>query len=174
MVCGPSGAGKDSVLGWAQRALASHSSICFAPRLVTRASQPGSEHEEVDAAGLQALQRAGGLAWNWEAHGLRYGVRAEYAERVRAGRIVVVNGSREHALGVADRPDLRCVLVTAPASVLRARLQARAREDAKGVSQRLARNAALRAPAAHHVIVNNSTLDTAGAALRDYLMELAR
>ncbi|HEX7892323.1 MAG TPA: phosphonate metabolism protein/1,5-bisphosphokinase (PRPP-forming) PhnN [Ramlibacter sp.] len=174
MVCGPSGAGKDSVLGWAQRELASHPAICFARRLVTRPSEPGSEHEPVDPATLEALRRQGGLAWNWDAHGLRYGIRSEYARRVAAGEIVVVNGSREHARSVAHRSDLRCVLLTASPDVLHSRLHTRAREDAKSISLRLARNAGLSAPFAHRVIANDSALENAGAALRDYLVELAR
>jgi ribose 1,5-bisphosphokinase len=173
MVCGPSGAGKDSVLAWARRALADHPAVCFAPRLVTRPTGPGSEHEPVDAGGMEALHRSGGLAWEWQAHGYRYGIRSEYAVRVREGEVVVVNGSREHVQAVAGRPDLRCVLVTAPPGVLHSRLHARGREDAASISLRLARNAGLPAPFADCVIVNDRAVDHAGAALRDYLVELA-
>lgn len=174
LVFGPSGAGKDSVIAWAQRAVAAHPAICFARRLVTREAVPGSEHEEVDAASLLALRREGALAWDWQAHGLHYGVRAEYATRVAAGDVVVVNASREHARSVAGRADLRCVLVTAPPSVLRRRLHERAREDAQAIRLRMARNAGLPAPFAHRIIVNDRALEHAGASLRDYLVELAR
>ncbi|MDE2607828.1 MAG: phosphonate metabolism protein/1,5-bisphosphokinase (PRPP-forming) PhnN [Burkholderiales bacterium] len=173
LVCGPSGAGKDSVLAWAQRALHDHPRICFARRLVTRAPEPGCDHDEVNAAGMEALRRRGGLAWEWQAHGLEYGVRSEYAERVRAGELVVVNGSREHAREQAGRPDLRCVLVTAPPRVLCARLHSRGREDSKSISLRMARNAGLPAPFADRVIMNDGALDAAGVQLRDYLKELA-
>jgi len=174
LVCGPSGAGKDSVLAWARRALEADPRICFARRLVTRPPGPGSDHDEVGAGDLDALRRAGGLAWEWEAHGLHYGVRAEYAQRVRDGELVVVNGSREHARDQAGRGDLRCVLVTAPSRVLRSRLHARGRDDARSISMRMARNAGLPAPFAHCVIVNDRALEHAGAQLRDYLLQLAR
>jgi phosphonate metabolism protein PhnN/1,5-bisphosphokinase (PRPP-forming) len=173
MVCGPSGAGKDSVLAWAREALRGDRRICFASRLVTRASQPGSEHEEIGAGGMQALRRSGGLAWYWEAHGLQYGIRADYARHLQAGEVVVVNGSRAHALPLAGRPDVRVALVTADAPLLAQRLQLRGREDAAGVALRMQRNEAMRAHGADRVIHNNAALPVAGAALRDYLLELA-
>jgi len=173
LVCGPSGAGKDSVLAWTQRALREHPRICFARRLVTRPAAPGSDHDPVDALGMAELRRTGALAWAWQAHGYEYGVRKEYAQRVRSGELVVVNGSREHARSLARGPDLRCVLVTASPGVLRARLHARGREDLRAVSLRMARNTELPAPFADRVIVNDDALEHAGAALRDYLLELA-
>jgi len=42
-VCGPSGAGKDSVLAWASDHLAGRRDIVFARRMVTRPMQPGSD-----------------------------------------------------------------------------------------------------------------------------------
>jgi len=174
IVCGPSGAGKDSVLGWAREALAPHPAFCFAQRLATRPSLPGSEHEEISRAGMEALRARGELAWEWDAHGHAYGVRGEYALRVRQGEIVVVNGSRDHVHGLARRPDLRCVLLTAPPHVLRRRLQERGREDGHSVALRMARNAGLPAPFADRVIVNDAGIELAGQALRDYLLELAR
>lgn len=173
IVCGPSGVGKDSVLAWARAALAPHRRICFARRLVTRAAGPDAEHEEVSPSLLQSLRSSGGLAWHWEAHGLGYGVRAGYRERVAAGDVVVVNGSRAHASEVADRPDVRCLLLSADEALLRERLRARGREDAAQLAERLARNTRLPQPPAHRVIRNDSDVAAAGAALRDYLLELA-
>jgi len=174
MVCGPSGAGKDSVLAWAAGALAAHPGICFARRLVTRATSASSDHDEVSVSALDTLRTRGHLAWHWEAHGHQYGVRAEYADRVAAGELVVVNGSREHAWPLVGRPDVRCVLVTAPVALLRARLFGRARESAEAVAARMERNRALGGVAADRVIDNDGVLDVAGGALRDYLLELVR
>jgi phosphonate metabolism protein PhnN/1,5-bisphosphokinase (PRPP-forming) len=173
LVCGPSGAGKDSVLTWAQRALREHPRICFARRLVTRPAAPGSDHDPVNLMDMAELRRTGGLAWTWQAHGYEYGVRTEYAQRVRSGELVVVNGSREHASSLARGPELRCVLVTASPGVLRARLDARGRDEGQAISRRMARNTELPAPFADHVIVNDHALEQAGAAMRDYLLELA-
>lgn len=173
IVCGPSGAGKDSVLAWARDALQAHPVICFARRLVTRPSVPGSEHEEASAEALQALRAQRALAWYWEAHGLAYGVRAEYARRVALGQVVVVNGSRMHASGLAGRSDVRRVLVTAGADRLQERLLRRGREEPAVVAARLARNADLPALQADHVVANDGRLPVAGTSLRDYLLELA-
>lgn len=174
IVCGPSGAGKDSVLAWAREALAPHPAICFAQRLVTRAQQQGSEHEEISPQGMRELQRRGELAWWWEAHGHVYGVRAAYAARVREGDVVVVNGSREHARGLAGRHDVRCLLLTAAPAVLQQRLRRRGREEEEAIASRMTRNAAQPAAFADRVIVNEDSLEQAGRALRDYLLELAR
>ncbi|AEG93348.1 ATP-binding protein phnN [Ramlibacter tataouinensis] len=173
MACGPSGAGKDSLLAWAEAALAREPRIVFARRLVTRATHPGSDHDEVSPAAMRALGESGGLAWHWEAHGHQYGVRAAYADLVAQGRIVVVNGSREHVAGLAGRADVRSVLITAPAEALRQRLLARGREPAQAVAGRLHRNAALPALAADLVLVNDGPLERAAGALRDWLRELA-
>jgi len=173
LVCGPSGAGKDAVLDWARQALREHPGICFAQRVVTRPSREGAEHEEVAPAAMEELRRAGALAWDWEAHGYRYGVRAEYEARMLAGEVVVVNGSREHARSLARRPDLRCVLVTAPPSLLQARLHQRGREDPRSIALRMARNTGLASPFADCVIHNGGALAQAGGQLRDYLVDLA-
>lgn len=174
IVCGASGAGKDSVLAWARDALRAHARIRFAQRLVTRPGAPGSGHEEVSPQALDSLRARGDLAWHWQAHGHGYGIRAAYRADVDAGAIVVVNGSREHVLQLAGRTDVRCVLLTAPRASLRARLLQRAREDAAAVALRMARNETLDLPAAERVIANDGPLHVAGVALRDYLLELAR
>lgn len=172
MVFGPSGAGKDSVIAWTQATLAGEPRVRFARRIVTRASHPGSEHDELSPAAMQALHRNGGLAWHWEAHGCAYGIGAAYAGDVADGRVVVVNGSRAHVATLAGRGDVRRVLVTAPQDVLQSRLAARGRDDAAGVAARVIRNASLAPPAADHVIHNVRDLATSGAALRRYLLEL--
>lgn len=174
IVCGASGAGKDSVLDWTAEALAAHPAICFARRLVTRAVQPESRHDEISVPGMEALRSSGGLAWHWQAHGLHYGVRAEYERRVADGDVVVVNGSREHARSLAGRANVRCVVLTASRALLQARLWQRAREDEADIARRMARNALLDGPAADLVITNDGELQRAGGALRDYLVELAR
>lgn len=172
-VCGPSGAGKDSVIALARQALAGRSDIVFARRMITRPAQPGSDHDPVAAAQLEQLRRSGGLAWHWQAHGFDYAVKMDYGHQVDAGRIVVVNGSREHVKGLAADPRAHCVLVTAPPEQLAARLVQRGRDAPAAVTQRLARSERLDAIAADLVIHNSGQPDTAGAALRRHLEALA-
>ncbi|MBA2673907.1 AAA family ATPase [Ramlibacter sp.] len=168
-VCGPSGAGKDSVIGWARTALAGERGIVFARRAVTRAAHPASDHEELSPAAFAQWLRAGRFAWHWRAHGFDYAVDAYYREDVARGRTVVVNGSREHVLGL-PAGSVEVVLVTAPPEQLAQRLQARGREGGDAVRQRIARNGDLPDMPGAHVIVNASTVAEAGAQLRDHLL----
>jgi len=84
-VCGPSGAGKDSVMGWAATQLAARQDIVFARRMVTRPALPGSDHDPVTVQQFQHSITTGGLVWRWEAHGFHYGIEARYAAQVAAG-----------------------------------------------------------------------------------------
>ena len=68
-VCGPSGAGKDSVIASARQTLGARADIVFARRMITRGTKAGSDHEAVDEAEFSFLRECRGLAWHWEAHG---------------------------------------------------------------------------------------------------------
>ena len=173
MVCGPSGAGKDSVLRHAERSLQDRSRIVFARRFVTRAAGPGANDAELSRDELRRLLASGGASWHWQAHGHDYAIGAAYGDLVARGDVVVVNGSREHAAGLRGRPEVRTVLVTAPACTVRERLIARGRENAAAVALRMERNAVLEGQDADRVIANDGPLAKAGAALADYLKELA-
>jgi ribose 1,5-bisphosphokinase len=172
-VCGPSGAGKDSVIALARQALAGRGDIVFARRIITRPAQPGSDHEPASAEEFDLLLRAGGLAWHWEAHGFRYGVPMRYAHQVAWGRVVVVNGSREHAQALAADPRIHRVLVTARPEQLAARLLQRGRDQPEAVAERLVRGERLGPIEADLVIHNDGLPEAAGAALRRHLEALA-
>jgi phosphonate metabolism protein PhnN/1,5-bisphosphokinase (PRPP-forming) len=168
-VCGPSGAGKDSVMEAARQILAPKPDIVFARRMVTRAAQPGSDHDAVSEDGFLELQKSGGLSWHWQAHGYRYGIASGYEQDVRAGRRVVVNGSRAHVIGLAPAPGLRVVEVTADPQQVADRLMQRGRDSSSAVASRLARNSSFSSLPADLVIFNDGALATAGRRLADYL-----
>ena len=168
-VCGPSGAGKDSVLAWAAEHLAERRDIVFARRVVTRSVQPGSDHDPVTAQQFAQLLRAGELAWCWQAHGFNYGIAAHYCAEVSAGRTVVVNGSREHTLNLEATPSVRVVQIMVSAEQLAVRLAQRGRDDAQQINQRLLRNARFNAMRVDHTILNQGELASAGRQLVDYL-----
>jgi phosphonate metabolism protein PhnN/1,5-bisphosphokinase (PRPP-forming) len=170
-VCGPSGAGKDSVIAWARAALAADGGIVFARRVVTRASHESAEHDEMSRAGFAQALHAGRFAWHWQAHGFGYGIDAQYRAEVARGRLVVVNGSREHVLQLAPG-QAALVLVTAPPDLLARRLRARGRDSAAAVEERLARNQDMPGLPGAHVIVNDGEIAAAGARLRDHLRAL--
>lgn len=169
-VCGPSGAGKDSVLDWAAQALAERQDMVFARRLVTRAVHPGSDHDEVTSEQFARLIASYGLAWRWQAHGFHYGIEARYAAQVAAGRVVVVNGSREHINTLHPSEQVRVVQIAANAAQLASRLEQRGREAPHEVARRLARNALFSDLRADHTILNQGTLADAGRQLVDYLL----
>lgn len=168
-VCGPSGAGKDSVMSWAAEHLAARQDIVFARRMVTRASLPGSDHDPVTPQQFARLIGSGGLVWCWEAHGFHYGIEAHYAAQVAAGRVVVVNGSRAHAGGLDAAEQVRVVQIVADADQLATRLEQRGRDAPQEVIRRLARNALFTDLRADHTIFNRGELADAGAQLADYL-----
>jgi len=173
-VVGPSGAGKDAVIGWAREHFAG-AGPRFARRSITRPAGPGEDHLPVSAAEFEAAERAGAFALSWRAHGLAYGIPAGVREEVGLGRVVVANLSRgvlaslDEVFGEAGR----VVRVTAPADVRRARLAARGRESRAEAEARLARAA----PAPHRPadleIVNAGALEDAGGRLVAFLAALA-
>jgi ribose 1,5-bisphosphokinase len=172
-VCGPSGAGKDSVIALARTALAARTDIVFARRIITRAAQPQSDHEAATAAEFRVLRCGGGLAWHWQAHGFDYGIPVRYAHQVAWGRIVVVNGSREHAQQLSLHPLVHFLLVTATPAQLAARLERRGRDAAHAVAERMARSERLGPMAADFEIHNDGRPEVAGQALRRHLEALA-
>ena len=172
-VCGPSGAGKDSVMRWAATELSHRADIVFARRMVTRSPRPGSDHDAVTPQRFGELTAIGGMAWHWDAHGFRYGIEARYGADVRSGRVVVVNGSREHALAVAAHPLVRVVQILADPDQLASRLAQRGREEPRDVATRLARNGLFSDLRAHRTILNQGELADAGLELVDFLVKSA-
>jgi ribose 1,5-bisphosphokinase len=154
LVVGPSGAGKDTLLNAARRALAGDVRFRFARRVITRQADPGGEdHEPVTPA--QFAARA--FALQWQAHGLQYGIAADITTDLAAGAVVVANVSRAVIAAAAERFPVRVIEVTAPPDVLAARLAARGRETAADIAARLARAAPLPANVAIERVMNDAT-----------------
>jgi len=175
-VMGPSGAGKDSVLRYARRHLDGRYPVVFAHRYITRPTGEDTENYIALSPGEFDLRRSRGLfAFDWEAHGWRYGIGAEIDLWRRTGLTVVIDGSRQHFLQHrAALSDALPVLITAPPDTLRQRLIARGREDAAAIDRRLERAKAY-APAAPDLVTidNSGPLENAGAALVALLIGLA-
>ena len=156
LVVGPSGAGKDTMLRYAQARLGS--CITFARRAITRPAEESEEHEPLTLSAF--LDRR--FALSWAAHGLHYGIPASIEPKLAAGGIVVANVSRGVLAEAAQKFRCLVVEVTAPPEVLAARLAARGRESEADIALRLAR----RQPdvCADAVIVNDGTPEAAGDA----------
>jgi phosphonate metabolism protein PhnN/1,5-bisphosphokinase (PRPP-forming) len=113
------------------------------------------------------------LAWQWQVHGFSYGIHAKYAADVAAGKVVVVNGSREHCCPLQGQPHIRVVQISTDTQKLAGRLTQRGRDGEHAVRLRLARNAEFADWQADHTIQNQAELPVAGLALVDYLINIA-
>lgn len=158
-VMGPSGAGKDSLLGFARQRV-KHEPILFAHRYITRASGNGEDHVALTMEEFAARSALGLFALEWSSHGLHYGIGIEVDVWLERGCTVVINGSRQHVRLALERyPSVDVVHIDAAPDVLAARLGARARESAEQVAARLARQAPFSLPDG----VRLTTIDNSGA-----------
>jgi phosphonate metabolism protein PhnN/1,5-bisphosphokinase (PRPP-forming) len=166
-LAGPSGAGKDSLLAWLRER--SLPGVHLARRAITRPSTPrGEQHLSVTPAQFDRMADQGEFAMHWQSNGHSYGIGREVLERLERGETVVVNGSREYLPQArAVVPALEFVRITAPAEVLRSRLEARGREAPVDIRMRLARNPDGGAPSLE--IVNDGPIERAGETLLAYL-----
>lgn len=144
LVVGPSGSGKDTLIGAAKAHFAGDSRFCFPQRVVTRDAVAELEpHESVDFATFERLRAAGECALSWEAHGLGYLLPLRIKDDLDAGRIVVCNVSRRVIETAREKfAGVVVIEVTAPRQVRAARLAGRGRETAEEIEARLAREPA--------------------------------
>ena len=157
LVVGPSGAGKDTLLAAAKRALADDPRFRFARRVITRPAEAGGEdHEAVSDA--EFVRRD--FALKWRAHGLHYGIPAE---AIAKGSITVANVSRTVISEAARRFQVRVIEVTAPPDVLAARLGSRGREAEADVASRLARDVPLPADVMVERVLNDGSVEQGAA-----------
>jgi ribose 1,5-bisphosphokinase len=140
LVVGPSGAGKDTLIGLTRVALADDGNVVFPRRLVTREASPSEDNEYASPEAFQRALSRGHLAVHWEAHGHYYGLPCSIVDDIRAGRTVVVNVSRTviETMRRAYR-NVVVVAVTAPPEVLAERLAARTRGSDGRIADRLSR-----------------------------------
>jgi len=139
-VVGPSGVGKDSVM----RGLAeTRPGLHLLRRVITRPPEdPTEDFEAVDEVEFARRMAAGAFVLHWRAHGLSYGVPASLHDDLAAGRDMLVNLSRGVLCQAARAfPAMVVLRLSAPPSVLAARLHGRGREHAGDIAARLARDA---------------------------------
>jgi ribose 1,5-bisphosphokinase len=142
LIVGPSGAGKDTLIGIVRDQSTNDPFVVFPRRVVTR---PASEHEDNDfmaEAEFNQHAQSGAFALSWEAHGHRYGIPATINADIAKGRTVICNVSRTAiAAGRADYQRCKAVLITAPQEILLERVKNRSRvtdgEAEKRVTRRV-------------------------------------
>lgn len=172
-VVGPSGAGKDTLIGLARAALGDDPGFAFPRRLVTRPANAFEDHATLSEEAFEAGLRERRFALAWRAHGLGYALESGVGEAVEAGAVVVCNVSRSSIDDARDRfPQVRVVLVTAPVDVLAERIAARAREAGADVAGRLARIGLEGAGPPDLIIVNDRPPEIGGERLVAFLRGL--
>lgn len=160
LVVGPSGAGKDTLLGLAKAACADDSGIVFPRRVVTREPSASEDNEQVSPEAFRQAVADGGYAMHWEAHGHGYALSRAIDDDIRAGHTVIANVSR--TVVAATRcayADVVVVSITAPPQVLAERLAMRARGSDGRIEARLGRTVDEAAAKPDVTIVNVSTAD---------------
>ena len=143
LIVGPSGAGKDTLIGLARAALAAEGRLVFSSRVITRPPSAAEANVEVSPEAFAAARARGAFCLSWRAHGLDYAIPATALEAARRGCVVVANVSRA-VVEAARRelPGVSVVEITADPDILAARLAGRQREAAGDQQARLARQAA--------------------------------
>jgi ribose 1,5-bisphosphokinase len=157
LVVGPSGAGKDTLLGLAKAACTEDRSIVFSRRVITRQASASEDNEEVSLGTFQVALARDEYAMHWEAHGHCYALSRAIDDEIRAGHTVVANVSRTvvAAMRVAYASVL-VVSITAPPNVLAERLAMRGRGSDGRIEHRLHRTVD-EATAAPDVTINNTS-----------------
>jgi ribose 1,5-bisphosphokinase len=147
LVVGPSGAGKDTLLGFAKAACAEDASIVFPRRVVTREATSSEDNVALNPDEFRQALGRGDFAMHWEAHGHSYGLPRAIDDDIRAGRSVVVNASRT-VIEAARRAyaDVVVIAITAPPDVLAERIKMRSRSSDGSSEQRLTRTVDSAAP----------------------------
>ncbi|WP_394888768.1 phosphonate metabolism protein/1,5-bisphosphokinase (PRPP-forming) PhnN [Mesorhizobium sp. AaZ16] len=158
VVVGPSGAGKDTVIGYAAERLSPEEGVDFVRRVITRPCDGSSEiHDTLADAAFDEAEASGAFALTWQAHGLKYGLPANVDEAIANGHVAIANGSRGVIPTLRERyANVAVVEITASPEILAERLASRGRESRGEVLVRLARAAAVKLAGPGVVSIDNS------------------
>jgi ribose 1,5-bisphosphokinase len=160
LVVGPSGAGKNTLLGLARAACAEDGNVVFPRRVVTREASPFEDNEQVSLDAFRQAIGRGDFAVHWEAHGHCYALPRAIDDDIRAGRTVVANVSRTVVDAIRRAYlDVVVVSITAPPEILAERVATRARSSDGLVADRLNRAVGGVAAAADVTIINVGSVD---------------
>lgn len=163
-ICGPSGAGKDTLIAHARNLSAGQSNVVYARRVITRSSSDHEDHDSLSEAEFDLAANAGAFAFWWAAHGLKYGVPAKIDGDLAAGRCVVCNVSRTAVSSLKERyARVLTILVTAPADVIAERLGKRGRTTDGSLAQRMARTAEVEGTFCPDIVIDNAGPPEQGA-----------
>ncbi|HWZ49014.1 MAG TPA: phosphonate metabolism protein/1,5-bisphosphokinase (PRPP-forming) PhnN [Herbaspirillum sp.] len=164
-VVGPSGVGKDSLLEWVKTRLPADAGPVFARRSITRPAHASEAHEPMTQDAFQHATQAGHFSMIWQANDTCYGIRRDMEAELKAGRDVVVNGSREYIPQLRQLfPQAKILWISADPAAIRQRIEGRSRETGAALENRLQRITAFNAEEVDGVthIDNSGPLEIAG------------
>lgn len=141
LVVGPSGAGVDTLIDAAKRALKDDAQFRFVQRTITRAGDAGGE-DHVPATEVEFRERlaSGAFALHWQAHGYWYGIPQDIDQDIESKKTVVANVSRSVLDEARTRYENLCIAsVSVSKDALAIRLAHRNRESTPEIERRLAR-----------------------------------
>jgi ribose 1,5-bisphosphokinase len=160
LVVGPSGAGKDTLLGLARSACADDPSIVFPRRVITRQPSVSEENQQVSLDAFAHALARGEYAMHWEAHGHCYALPRAIDDELRAGRTIIANVSRGVVGAMRSAyADVTVISITAPPQVLAERLAARSRSSDGKIEHRLGRTVDETSSRPDVTIVNTGSAD---------------
>jgi ribose 1,5-bisphosphokinase len=162
LVVGPSGAGKDSILRFAEAQLGRDPGFVFPKRAVTRPPSLDEDNVSLREEDFVTLAETGGFALHWRAHGQGYGLPLSINVAILAGATVVCNVSRTIIETARARyARVAVVEITAAPDILAARLAARGRASDGPLAVRLDRASAFADLRADVTIDNGGRLEDA-------------
>ncbi|MES2106082.1 MAG: DUF1045 domain-containing protein [Pseudomonadota bacterium] len=174
-VVGPSGSGKDDLLRWVRQNPARHKEMVFVQRTITRPALTGEDHESISPEQFWQLAAAGHFAMTWQSYELCYGIRRGFEAELKAGRNVVISGSREFVPKLLQTyQDAQVIWIEADHVLLRQRMEDRLqRQNGSGPAllKRVQRNVQFSRPEQPEVIKldNSGSIESAGRRLLDIL-----
>jgi ribose 1,5-bisphosphokinase len=167
---GPSGAGKDTLLQWVQQRIPSDAGIVFARRTITRQAHSSEAHEPADITTFWQLAAAGHFAMIWQANGLCYGIPRGIEAELKAGRDVIVNGSREYVPQLRQLfPEAQVIWVEADVEQIRQRIENRRRESGAALLTRLGRITQFQPEEGMIRVDNSGPVEAAGRRLMEII-----
>jgi ribose 1,5-bisphosphokinase len=140
LVVGPSGAGKDTLIGLARVACSGDIKFEFTRRVITRAATAHEANEQLSPEAFRLARSDGKFAVDWEAHGHCYALPRTIDDDIRANHTVIANVSRT-VIDAMRRTyaNVKVVLITAPPEILIERLATRGRSSDGRIAHRLIR-----------------------------------
>ena len=159
LVVGPSGSGKDTLIGLARSRLSKDLTYLFPRRVITRDAMVDAEdHDTMTVKAFEHAEAAGEFALSWGAHGLRYGITKTSVSAVEDGAIAIINVSRG-VIPQAEKLGCRITVlsIVCDPALLAERIAKRGRESADDIAARLKREAPIHVTSARLIEVRNET-----------------